>query len=127
MIDQFMGYTVHRAVEFRPSMILFTRENETITVSMLQEALEYMISAIIKRKTQNPIFERYGVALKVLRAIQMRLSNRQIQRPSKKDLKIACDVLSEIQKENAMTEAQKDRIDAAAFQCKLFIECSMQG
>lgn len=123
MINQFMGYTVHRAAEFRPSTILFTRENETITVSMLQEALEHMISATIKK---NPIFERYGVALKVLRAIQVRLANGQPRKPSKEDFKIACEVLSEIQKEHAMTEAQKDRIDAAAFQCKLIIEWSMR-
>ena len=123
MLDQLMGYTVHRAAEFRPSTILFTRENETITVSMLQEALEHMVSAIAKK---NPVFNQYSIALKVLRAIQVRLANGQPRKPSKSDLKTACDVLSEIQKEHAITEAQKDRIDAAAFRCKLLIEWTMQ-
>lgn len=123
MVNQFMGYTVHGATEFRPNTILFTRENETITVSMLQEALEHMISVIIKK---NPIHERYSVALKVLWAIQVRLANRQSRRPSKEDLKTACDVLSEILKENTTTDAQRDNIDMAAFRCKLFIECFMR-
>lgn len=123
MVNQFMGYTVHGATEFRPNTILFTRANETITVSMLQEALEHMISAIIKK---NPIHERYSVALKVLWAIQVRLANRQSRRPSKEDLKTACDVLSEILKENTTADAQRNNIDMAAFRCKLFIECFMR-
>lgn len=123
MIDQLMGYTVHWAAELRPSTILFTKENETITVSMLQEALEHMISAIAKK---NPIFKQYSIALKVLRAIQVRLANGQPRKPRKNDFKTACEVLSEIQKEHAITEVQKDRIDTAAFWCKLLIEWSMQ-
>lgn len=124
MINQFMGYTVHGATEFRPNTILFTKENETITVSILQEALSRMVETIIAKN--DPTFSKYKVTLKVLRAIQVRLTNRQIQRPSKEELKTACEVLSEIQKEYATTEEQKNRIDTAAFQCKLFIECFMR-
>lgn len=123
MINQFMGYTVHRPQKFQSSTALFTKENETITVSMLQEALDHMISAIAK---ENPIFERYSVTLKVLRAIQVRLANGQPRKPSKQELKTACEVLSEIQKEYVATEAQRVRIDLAAAQCKLFIECFMR-
>lgn len=123
MINQFMGYTVYRVTEFYPNTILFAKENETITVSMLQEALSHMIDAVMKT---NPVFERYRVALKVLRAIQIRLINGQPRKPSKNDLKVACDVLSEIQKGNATTETQRDNIDMAAFRCKLFIECFMR-
>ncbi len=123
MSDQFMGYTIHRAEVFRPHTILFSKGNERITASMLQEALSHMIDAITKK---NPALAQYGVALKVLRAIQMRLMNGQPRKPSKNDLKVACEVLSEIQKENAMTEEQKDRIDVATSWCKLFIECFMR-
>lgn len=123
MTDQFMGYTVHRVTEFRPNTILFSREDQTITVSMAQKAVEYMISVISKI---NPLIGRYSIAVKVLRAIQARLANGQSREPSKKDFQVACDVLNEILKENAVTEEQKDRIDAAAFQCKLLIEWSMR-
>ncbi len=119
MSEQFMGYIIHRAAVFQPNTVLFSRENEEITVSMAQEALDLMMSAIAKK---NPVIRRYSVALKVLRAIQMRLMNGQPRKSSKNDLKDACEVLSEIQKENARTEEQKDRIDASASLCKLFIE-----
>ena len=124
MTTQFMGYTIHRAVVFYPHTILFTKENETVTVSMLQEALSHIVDVIVKN---SPVLARYEVALKVLRAVQIRLTNGQPRRPSKNDLKVACDVLSEIQKEYAMTEEQRDRIDTAAFWCKLFIEGFMRN
>ncbi len=123
MITQFMGYTIHSPTEFYPNTTVFSKENEIITVSMLQEALSQMIAAITKK---NPALVRYRVALKVLRAIQIRLMNSQPRKPSKNDLKVACDVLSEIQKENAMSEEQKNHIDTAASWCKLFIECFMR-
>ena len=118
-----MGYTIHRVKVFRPHTILFTKGNEKITVSMIQEALSHIINIITKK---NPALAQYGVALKVLRAVQIRLTNGQPRKPSRNDLKVACEVLSEIQKENAMTEEQKDRIDASAFLCKLFIEGFMR-
>lgn len=123
MTDQFMGYIVHRAEVFHPHTILFTKENETITVSMLQEALGHMMNAIMKK---NPVLGRYKVALTVLQTVQIRLTNGHPRRPRKSDLKVACDVLSELQKEHADTEAQRDNIDAAAFRCKLFIKCFMR-
>ena len=73
MTDQFMGYTVHRATAFQPNTVLFTRENETITASMIQEALSHIADEIARK---NPIFKQYSVALKVFRAIQVRLTNR---------------------------------------------------
>lgn len=123
MTDWFMGYTFHRPTEFRPNTILISRDNQTITASMAQEAVEHMISVIAKK---NPIIGRYNIARKVLRAIRVRLANGQPRKPSKKDFEVACDVLNEILKENAVTEEQKDRIDAAAFRCKLLIEWSMR-
>ncbi len=124
MYEQFMGYTIHRAVVFYPHTILFTKENETVTVSMLQEALGHIVDVIVKR---SPVLARYEIALKVLRAVQIRLTNGQPRKPSKNGLKVACDVLSEIQKEYALTEEQRGRIDTAAFWCKLFIEGFMRN
>ena len=120
MIDRLMGYTVHKAEVFRPHTILFTKENETITVLMLQEAVSHMIDAVTKK---NPALQQYKVTLKVLRAVQIRLTNRQPRKPSKNEIKVACDVLSEIQKEHTATETQRDNIDRAASWCKLFIDC----
>lgn len=123
MTTQFMGYTFHSPTEFRPNTILISREKQTITVSMAQEAVEYMISVISK---VNPMIGRYSIALKVLRAIQMRLANRQSRKPSKRDVKTACEVLGEIQKEYATTEEQKSQIDQATSLCKLLIEWRMR-
>lgn len=123
MTTQFMGYTFHKLTEFRPNATLISRENQTITVSMAQEAVEYMISVISKI---NPRIGRYSVALKVLWAIRVRLANGQPREPHKKDFKIACDVLAEIQKEYATTEEQKSRIDEAASLCKVLIEWRMR-
>lgn len=123
MVNQFMGYTVHSATEFRPNTVLFTRENETITVSMIQEALSQIIDKITKK---NPIYKQYSIALKVFRALQVRLTNRPSRKPNKEDLKTACEVLGELQKEYATTQDQRDNIDAAASWCKLFIECFMR-
>lgn len=120
MTDQFMGYTVHRATVFHPNTILFSRDNETITVSMIQEALSHIADEIAKK---NPIFKQYGVALKVFRAIQVRLTNRPSRKPNKEDLKTACEVLEEIEKEHATNQMQRDNIETAASWCKLFIEC----
>ena len=123
MINQFMGYTFHNPTEFRPNTILISGGNETITVSMAQDAVEYMISVISKK---NPMIGRYSIALKVLRTIQMRLANKQLRKPSKRDVKTACEVLGEIQKEYATTEKQKSRIDQDTSLCKLLIEWRMQ-
>ena len=120
MIDRLMGYTVHKAKVFRPHTILFTKENETITVSMLQEAVSHMIDAVMEK---NPILRRYEVTLKVLRVVRIRLANGQPRKPSKNELKVACDVLLEIQKEHTATETQGDNIDRTALWCKLFIDC----
>lgn len=123
MVNQFMGYTVHSATEFRPNTVLFTRENETITVSMIQEALGEIIDEITKK---NPIYNQYSIALKVFGALQVRLTNSPARKPSKEDLKTACEVLGELQKEYATPQDQRDNIDAAVSWCKLFIECFMQ-
>ena len=120
MSDQFMG---HRAGAFQPGTVLFPSGNEEITVSMAREALDLMISAIAKK---NLMIGRYRVALKVLWAIQERLANRQTRKPSKKELEVACDVLSEVQKERATTQTQRDNIDAATSWCKLFVERCIQ-
>lgn len=123
MIQQFMGYTIHRPPKLHPNAPLISRENQTITVSMAQEAVKYMISVITKKVPQ---LERYSVTLKVLQAMHMGLINGQPRKPSKKELKTACEVLSEIQKEHATTEEQKSRIDEAASLCKLLIEWRMR-
>ncbi len=120
MSVQIMGYIVHPVREFHPSTVLFSKGIERITVAMLQGALGQMISIISQKE---PALERYAVALKVLRAVQTRLTNQQVKRPSKEDLKIACEVLKEVQKEHAETQMQRNRIDTAASWCMMFIEC----
>ena len=120
MSVQIMGYIVHPVREFHSNTVLFSKGIERITVAMLQGALGQMISIISQKE---PALERYAVALKVLRAVQTRLTNQQVKRPSREDLKTACEVLKEVQKEHAETQMQRDRIDTAASWCMMFIEC----
>ncbi len=120
MNHQFMGYTImNRPSRFLDSTPLFGNETETVTVAMAKDALDYMLG-IIARKA--PIFETYKITKKVLQAIQMILKNQQPGKISKEDCKIAIDILSEIRKEAATSQAQKDHIEIMAFRCKLLID-----
>lgn len=110
---------MNRPSKFFDSTPLFGNGIETVTVAMAKDALDYMSGKIAKKA---PMFETYKIAKKVLLAIQMILKNQQPSRISKEDCEIAIDVLSEIQKEAATSEAQKDHIEAMAFRCKLLID-----
>ncbi len=117
---QFMGYTMmNRPSKLFDSTPLLENGTETVTVAMAKDALDYMLGIIAKK---DSISEVYKIAKKVLQAMKMILNNQQPGRIRKEDRKIAIDVLSEIQKESATSEAQKDYIEVMAFRCKLLID-----
>lgn len=95
MTDQYiMGYTIHlNTAYFTPDAILFSRETDCITVSMVNDVLDYVLGVIALK---SPLTKSYKKAKTVLFTIKMGLSNMQMSRSSKKDLKTTVDVLKEI-------------------------------
>lgn len=91
---------------------------QTMAMAMLQDVLDRISS-------KNPELERYKVAQKVLQAFQKVLMNQRVPSPSKDELKTTLDVLCEIKKENVMTQAQKDSIEAQTEWYKLLLEWLM--
>lgn len=121
MTDQYiMGYKIHlNTAYFTPDTILFSRETDCITVSMVNDVLDYVLGVIALK---NPLTKSYKKAKAVLFAIKMGLNNKQMSRPSKKDLKATVDVLKEIFNANAKSEQQKEHNERCALICKLLID-----
>lgn len=121
MPDQYiMGYKIHLNTTYlTPNTILFSRGTDCITVSMVNDTLDYVLGAIALK---SPLPKSYKKAKIVLSIIKMRLSNKQMSRPSKKDLKATVDVLKEIFNTNAKSEQQKEHNERSALICKLLID-----
>lgn len=115
MNNQFIGKPEYPPTPPFPNMPFPT---QTMAMAMLQDALNHISS-------KNPALERYKVAQKVLQASQMVLMNQRVPSPSKDELKTTLDVLCEIKKENVMTQAQKDSIEAETEWYKLLLEWLM--
>lgn len=115
----FMGYKIHLNISyFTPNTVLFSNETDRITVSMVNDVLDYVLSVIALK---NPLVESYKKAKTVLSVIKMRLCNKQLSRPSKRDLKTTVDVLEEIFNINAKSEQQKEYNARCSLICKLII------
>ena len=114
-----MGYKVHCNITyFTSDTVLFSRGTDCITVSMINNVLDYVLGVIALK---HPLSESYKKAKIVLSIIKMRLSNKQLKRPRKKDLEITVDVLKEIFNTNAKSEEQKEYNEKQALICKLLI------
>ena len=120
MANKICGYTIHsRPKNFLPCTILFSNEQENITVEMAKNALDHIVGQIARR---NPILETYKKAKTVFEALKMILENKTPKHFSKEDAKIAVDVLEEIKNENARSENEKLYNSRMAFLCKLVID-----
>lgn len=120
MANKICGYTIHsRPKNFLPSTILFSNEQENITVEMAKTALDYIVGQIAQR---NPLLETYKKAKTVFETLKMILENKTPKHFSKEDAKIAIDVLEEIKNENARSENEKLYNSQMAFWCKLVID-----
>ena len=114
-----MGYKIQRNItHFTPDTVLFSRGSDYITVSMINGVLDYVIGFIALK---SPLSESYKKAKTILSVIKMRLCNKQISRPSKRDLETTVDVLKEIFNTNANSEQQKEDNERCAMICKLLI------
>ena len=115
-----MGYKVHlNIIHFTPNTVLFSRGTDCITVSMVNDVLDYVLDVIALK---SPLSESYNTAKKVLSVLKMRLGNKRLSRPSKKDFKTTVEVLTEIFNANAKSEQQKEYNERCALICKLLID-----
>ena len=116
----FMGYKINKNVKyFLPNTVLFSNENERITVAMIKNALDYILGIIA---TRSPLVEPYKTAKTVFGALKMILENKNPSKPSKTDMKTTVDVLEEITNLSAKSEWEKEQNARYAFLCKLVID-----
>lgn len=116
----FMGYKVNTGIKhFLPNTVLFTKNNQKITVSMAQDAVDYILEVLARK---NPLIDTYKKAKTVFSAIKLMLENKQPSRVTKEDAKAAIDVLEEIQNLYAKSEAEKEYNVRCALLCKLLVD-----
>lgn len=116
----FMGYKVNTGIKhFLPNAVLFTKNNQKITVSMAQDAVDYILEVLARK---NPLIDTYKKAKTVFSAIKLMLENKQPSRVTKEDAKAAIDVLEEIQNLYAKSEAEKEYNVRCALLCKLLVD-----
>ena len=116
----FMGYKVNTGIKhFLPNTVLFTKDDEKITVAMAQDAVDYILEVLAHK---NPLIDRYKKAKAVFSAIKLILENKQPARVTKEDAKVAVDVLEEILNMAAKSEAEKEHNARCALLCKLLVD-----
>lgn len=120
MENTWMGYTIHKRPKiYQSSTILFSNEYENVTVQMIQELLQFMMSKV---RQKNMLSEERRKILKVLNAFKLILENKTPQRLQKEEMKMAVDVIEEIKNENASCEFDIVRNKWMAILCKMMIE-----
>lgn len=116
----FMGYKINAGIKhFLPNTVLFTKNDEKITVAMAQDAVDYILGVLA---CKNPLIDTYKKAKTVFSAIKQMLENKQPSRVTKEDVKAAIDVLEEIQNLSAKSEAEKEYNARCALLCKLMVD-----
>lgn len=114
-----LGYRVHDFVHpFSPGTVLFSKETDKITVSMVDDALNYVLSIIA---IQNPLTDRYKKARTVFRAMKLFLMNKPSTVPDKRDINTAIDVVEEITNMHAKSAEEKAHNARCAFICRLIV------
>lgn len=114
-----MGYKVNTNLrKFMPQAVLFTKNDEKITVEMVQSATDYILGILA---IQNPLVAKYKKAKIFFSAINLILENKQPPKISKDDVKIVIDVLEEIHNMYAKSDAEKIFNARCALQCKLMV------
>lgn len=116
----FMGYRVNTNIKYyRPNIVLFTKDNVNITVAMAQDAIDYILGVLARK---DPMSDAYKRAKTVFSAIKLILKNEQSPKITKDDVKVAIDVLEEIQNLSAKTDAEKEYNARGALMCKWLVD-----
>ncbi|MCI8692662.1 MAG: hypothetical protein HFH91_07975 [Lachnospiraceae bacterium] len=116
----FMGYKVNKKTKyFLPGTILFSNEKEVITVSMIRDAVDYILGIIA---TYSQLEEPYKTAKVMFGAIKMMLENKKPSRLNKTDIKTEVGALEKIINLSAKSENERVQNARSAFLCKLTID-----
>lgn len=116
----FMGYKINTNIKhFLPNTVLFTKNDEKITIAMAQDAVDYILGVLARK---NPLIDAYKKAKTVFSAIKLILENKQPPKMKKDDVKVAVDVLEEILNMTAKSDAEKEHNARCALLCKLLID-----
>ena len=116
----FMGYKFNTGIKhFLPNTVLFTKNDEKITVAMAQDAVDYILGVLARK---SPLIDTYKKAKTIFSAIKLILENKQPLKVTKDDAKVAIDVLEEIQNLSAKSEAEKEHNARYAWLCKLLVD-----
>ena len=86
---------------------------------MAQDAVDYILGVLARK---NPLIDTYKKAKTVFSAIKLILENKQPSRVTEEDVKVAIDVLEEIQNLSANSEAEKEYNARCALLCKLLVD-----
>lgn len=77
-----MGYKVHLNItHFTPNTVLFSRGTDCITVSMVNDVIDYVLGAVALK---SPLSESYKTAKTVLSVLKMRLGNKRLSQQVRK-------------------------------------------
>ena len=80
----FMGYKVNTGIKhFLPNTVLFTKNDEKITVAMAQDSVDYILGVLARK---NPLIDTYKRAKTVFSAIKLILENKQPSKVTKEDV-----------------------------------------
>ena len=116
----FMGYKVNTGIKhFLLNTVLFTKNDENITVAMAQDAIDYILGVLARK---NLLVDTYKKAKTVFYAIKLILENKQPSRVTKEDVKVTTDVLEEIQNLSAKSEGEKEYNAKCGLLCKLVVD-----
>ena len=116
----FLGYKVNTGIKYYlPNTVLFTRNDEKITVAMAQNAVDYILGVLAHK---NPLIDAYKKAKTVFTAIKLKLENKQPSKVTKDEVKAAIDVLEEIQNLYAKSDAEREYNARCALLCKLLVD-----
>lgn len=117
--NYFMGYKVNTNINYYlPNTVLFTKNDEKVTVAMAQNMVDYMLDVLA---LNNPLLENYNRAKTVFSAIKLLLENKRPPIVTKDDLNITIDVVKKIQDTYAKTNAEKEYNARCALLCKLLV------
>lgn len=119
-----LGLQVHHNIQktYTPTLVIGSRNGQTITVADMLKAIEYAIQFI--KANFDVDQEKYEAALKVLKISELRFQNKQERNPRKKELQFLVDVIHEIEDMSAKNDVDKKENEKIAFALNLLIDVS---
>ena len=115
----YLGYYFNPNHNFQSGAVIFWKDDNKITVGMLQSALDYALD-ILANEDNN--LERIKTTITVLKFLKVVLSNKKMHKPSKEDFKTTLDVITEIANKDTTDEKKKQKNKDMCFCCKLMID-----